>query len=268
MNSIEFKNKLHSGELVVGTNILSPSPLWPKFIMNCGLDFVFIDTEHCSLDRNQTSWMCRTYSAMGLPSLVRIKSPDQYDATAALDDGANGIIYPYVEDCEQVMSLLGATKYRPLKGKYLIDVLNYNKKINEKLKKYIIEFNQNNILILNIESVPAIDNLDAILDINQIDAVQIGPHDLTSSMGIPEDYENKQYLKNIELIFNKARKKNIGAGIHSIYGNLKYQKKLIDLGANMIIYKADALIFSEELKNTLTKLKDFDIDYNDNTTII
>ena len=122
MNSIEFKNKLHKGELVIGTNILSPSPLWPKFIMNCGLDFVFIDTEHCSLDRNQTSWMCRTYSAMGLPPLVRIKSPDQYDATAALDDGANGIIYPYVEDCEQVMSLLGATKYRPLKGKYLMDV--------------------------------------------------------------------------------------------------------------------------------------------------
>ena len=250
MNSIEFKNKLHKGELVVGTNILSPSPLWPKFIMNCGLDFVFIDTEHCSLDRNQTSWMCRTYSAMGLPPLVRIKSPNQYDATAALDDGANGIIYPYVEDCEQVMSLLGATKYRPLKGKYLMDVLNYN------------------ILILNIESVPAIDNLDAILDINQIDAIQIGPHDLTSSMGIPEDYENKQYLKSIELIFNKARKKNIGAGIHSICGNLKYQKKLIDLGANMIIYKADALILSEELKNILTKLKKFEIDYNDNTTII
>ena len=66
----------------------------------------------------------------------------------------------------------------------------------------------------------------------------------------------------------RQEKKNIGAGIHSIYGNFKYQKKLIDLGANMIIYKADALILSEELKNVLTKLKNFEIDYNDNTTII
>ena len=268
MNSIEFKNKLHLGEIVIGTNILSPSPLWPKFLLNCGLDFVFIDTEHCSLDRNQISWMCRTYSAMGLPPIVRIKSPNQYDATAALDDGANGIIYPYVEDCEQVITLLGATKYRPLKGRYLKDVLNNNKKIDEKLKKYINNFNKNNILILNIESIPAINNLDEILDIHQIDAIQIGPHDLTSSMGIPEDYENKRYLKKIEFVFNEARKRNIGAGIHSVYGDLNYQNKLIDLGANMLIYKADALIVREELKNILHKIKNIDLINDENSTTI
>ena len=72
MTPIELKEALHSGQKVFGTLIVSPSPAWPKVVGDCGLDFVFIDTEHTALDRESVSWMCRTYAAMGLPPLVRI----------------------------------------------------------------------------------------------------------------------------------------------------------------------------------------------------
>ena len=116
MNTIELKNNLKNGELVLGTLIVSPSPFWPEVLKDSSLDFVFIDTEHIALDRSQLSWMCRTYSAMGYPPLVRMKSPDQFIATQFLDDGAAGIISPYTETIEQVKSLVGASKKRPIKG--------------------------------------------------------------------------------------------------------------------------------------------------------
>ena len=75
MTSVELKKSLHNGGPVFGTLIVSPSPFWPKVLGDCGLDFVFIDTEHIALDRSQVSWMCRTYAPMGLPPLARTLSP-------------------------------------------------------------------------------------------------------------------------------------------------------------------------------------------------
>ena len=254
MKNIELREKLKKGDLVIGTLIVSPSPFWPKLLVNCPLDFIFIDTEHIALNRSDLSWMCRTYSAMGYPPLVRMKSPDPFIATQFLDDGAGGVISPYTETVDQVKELVGATKKRPIKGRKLNDLM-VNHDLEGKLDTYISQFNEQNLLILNIESTPAIENLDNILEIQGIDAIQIGPHDLTSSLGIPEEYENSLYLNSIEKIFKKARAKSIGAGIHS-WGDTKYQKRLIDMGANMIIHKADAIIFQEGLQKEISEIKD------------
>lgn len=81
MTPAELRKRLHSSETSFGTLIVSPSPRWPEVVKTCGLDFVFIDTEHIALDRAPLSWMCQTYAALGLPPLVRIPSPDPYAAT-------------------------------------------------------------------------------------------------------------------------------------------------------------------------------------------
>ena len=62
MRTKELKGKLHNGQIVFGTLVVSPSPFWPKLLSKCDLDFVFIDLEHIALDRSQVSWMCRSYS--------------------------------------------------------------------------------------------------------------------------------------------------------------------------------------------------------------
>ena len=99
-------------------------------------------------------------------------SPDPYIATQYLDDGASGVIAPYVEKIEQVKELIGATKKRPIKGKKLEELIK-NNNTEQKLDEYIYEFNKQNLLILNIESTPAIDNLDSILENPGIDAVPV-----------------------------------------------------------------------------------------------
>ena len=119
MTSQEFRTALRGDQRIYGTLLVSPSPFWPKVIGDCGLDFVFIDTEHIAIGRETLSWMCRTYAALGLPPLVRITDPDPYKVTVAYDDGAAGVVAPYIETPEQVRALVGASKFRPLKGEKL-----------------------------------------------------------------------------------------------------------------------------------------------------
>lgn len=110
---------LRQQDTVYGTCITSTSPKWVPAIAACGLDFVFIDTEHIPIDRATLSWMCNSYKLAGLPPLVRIPEPDPYQATMVIDGGACGVVAPYMETVEQVKALRGAVKLRPYKGQRL-----------------------------------------------------------------------------------------------------------------------------------------------------
>lgn len=232
--------------------LVSISPFWPKVIGDCGLDFVFIDTEHIAIGRETLSWMCRCYAVLGLPPLVRITDPDPHKATVALGDGAAAVVAPYVELPEQVQALRGATKLRPLKGKRMEEVLNGFMPDGE-LGDYMASRNAGHGLIINVESVPAIERLDALLDIDGLDAVLVGPHDLSCSLGIPEQYTDKRFLSAVEVIFQKARSRGIGAGIH-MWGSIEEHVRLLNMGANFFIHKADIILFQTHLTTELSQL--------------
>lgn len=245
MTAAELALTLKQSRAVFGTLIVSPSPRWPEVVRGCGLDFVFIDTEHIALDRAELSWMCQIYAALGLPPLVRIPSPDPYAATMVLDGGAAGVIAPYVETVEQVQQLRGAVKLRPIKGQRLQQML-AGAASEPELDEYMLAGAKNRLLIINIESVPAIEALDQILAVPDLDAVLIGPHDLSCSLGIPEQWDHPKFLASCETIFRKARAAGIGAGIH-FWGDVNQQARFLKLGANMLIHSADISLFQKHL---------------------
>ena len=113
----DFRDALHSGQTVYGTLVTSSSPRVFDTIVTLTPDFVFFCTEHIFYNQDTLGWMCRAYKTAGINPVVRILKPDPYLATQALDSGAGTVLAPYVEDIEQVIELVGAVKYRPLKGK-------------------------------------------------------------------------------------------------------------------------------------------------------
>jgi 2-keto-3-deoxy-L-rhamnonate aldolase RhmA len=253
MTPADLSKDLRDGKTVFGTLIVSPSPRWPEVVRGCGLDFVFIDTEHIALDRAQLSWMCQTYAALGLPPLVRIPSPDPYAATMALDGGAAGVIAPYIESAEQVQAMRGAVKLRPIKGSRLQNLLD-GEDPGENLGPYLTSGAENRLLIINIESVPALEALDSILGVPGLDAVLIGPHDLTCSLGVPENYDHPDFLQACQTIFRKARAAGIGAGIH-FWGEVEQQTRFLKMGANLLIHSADISLFQKHLKQELDAIR-------------
>lgn len=253
MNGNQLVETLHNGGPCFGTLIVSPSPVWPKALVGANLDFVFIDTEHIPLGRETVSAMCQWYRAAGLAPIVRLPEPCSQLATMVLDGGAEGIIAPYVENAAQVRDLAGAVKWRPLKGERLAQALD-GAPLEEDLQAYIRERNAGNVLIVNVESTPAIQNLDEILSVPGLDAVLVGPHDLSCSLGVPEQYDHPRFSEAILQIITQARARNIGAGIH-YWEDPAREIEWLKAGLNLLIHSADITLFAKHLKAELTAIR-------------
>jgi 2-keto-3-deoxy-L-rhamnonate aldolase RhmA len=254
MDAKEFIDSLKKGKRLYGTAVLSPSPLWPSAVKRAGADFVFIDTEHTPFDRTLLAQMCLAYKVYGLPPLVRIASPDPQEARKVLDGGASGILAPYIESPEQVRELVGATKLRPLKGERLREALRKQDSLEPELKDYLREYNKDNFLMINIESVPAVERLGPILAEPGLDGIIIGPHDLSISLGLPEQYHNPRFERVVGEIISKAREKGLGVGIH-FSQEAELQIKWAKAGANIIMHSSDMALFQQRLKDDFTAIR-------------
>jgi 4-hydroxy-2-oxoheptanedioate aldolase len=254
MKGREIRERLHGGQFVYSSALIAPSSRWPGAVKASGIDFVFIDTEHIPLTRETVSWMCTAYAGVGIPPVVRIPCPDAFEASKVLDGGAHGIIAPYVESADQVRELVGVCRYRPLKGARLQAALENPGSLEPELRKYLDERNADTLLILNIESTPAIENLDRILSVPGVDSVLIGPHDLSCSLGIPEQYTHPKFDEAVRTIFRIARKHNVGAGIH-FWTGLDQEVAWAKAGGNLVMHSSDLALFSQQLKKELTELR-------------
>jgi len=254
MTGYELIQYIRNGNRIYGTAILSSSPLWPSAVKSTGIDFVFLDTEHVPLGRETLAQMCQVYKGIGLPPLVRIPAPDPYQACMALDGGAVGILAPYIESVEQVKGLVGATKLRPVKGKKLKSLLADSKQMNKVLGSYIKNRNQNNILLINVESVPAVEALDQLLTVPGLDGVIIGPHDLSCSLDLPEDYQNPEFKKTVRTIIEKTRSHDLPVGIH-LSEAPEWQVEWAEAGANIILHSSDISLFGTALKKDIVHIR-------------
>lgn len=256
MNGKEFRQRLHQGERVYGTFISVSTPAWASVTKGTGIDFAFIGAEHVPHDRVELAWMCRTFDALGIVPVVRIPSPDPYQACMAYDGGALGVIAPYIETPEQVRALAGAAHFRPLKGARLKGILNGTEEAEPVLAAYLENRSADRTLIINVESVPALEALDEILDVPGLDAVLIGPHDLTTSLGIPEEYKHPRFVEAVETIIGKARAKGLGAGIHATYPHaLEHEVRWMKMGMNLIVHWSDMTAFRHAMRQDIDALK-------------
>ena len=151
----------------------------------------------------------------------------------SIDAGAEGILAPYVETVEQVRELIGAVRYRPIKGKFLCDILDGKREPKPKLKEFWERFNKNTYLVIGIESVEAINNLETLTSPEEVDGVFLGPHDITCSLEMPEEYDNPKFIETIEDVVKRCRKLEKGIGLHCDFGSNVF-KDLLATEMNII----------------------------------
>lgn len=252
--STHVKQKLSKGENVYGTCIVSTSPIWSRAVRDLDLDFVFIDTEHLPIDRTELTYLCQIYVAYGIVPIVRIPSPDPYLACMVCDAGAQGVLAPYIEEVSQVQQLVGATKYRPLKGKKLQQVIQKEEPLSPDLDHYLKKYNQDCLCLINIESTVGLENLNQLLEVPGLDGVVIGPHDLSINMELPEQYEHPDFKSAVELVINRVRKHKKAVGIHFPTGPER-QIEWAEKGANIILHSSDFFLFRDKLTEDLQTIK-------------
>ena len=249
-----IRERLHNGRRVYGTHVCSlTNPLAARMQAGIEYDYIFICNEHMPIDRTETAMMCQFYAAHGISPIVRVPRPQAQWATMALDAGAQGIVAPYVETVEEVTEMVGAVKYRPIKGRMLREILSGERIPADKTVEFLNRFNRDNYLIVGVESVAAYENLDVLLAVKGVDGIFVGPHDMTVSMEVPEEYENPRFRKVVSDICRRCRAAGVGFGIH--YGQTtapdEWFTELMEEGMNWILYGSDIGLIRSEMQARL-----------------
>jgi 2-keto-3-deoxy-L-rhamnonate aldolase RhmA len=257
MNGRELKQTLKNGGHVFGIAVEGyGQPRWPRYFANLNLiDFVFLDSEHTPLNRETIAWAVQTYSAFGIVPLLRIPEISASQASMGVDAGAQGIIVPYVETVEQVKEMVGAIKYRPLKGQALETALNTGVFPSDETRDYLPNYNPDAVLVVMIESPAGVDTLDAMLNFGGVDVVLVGPHDLSISLGIPEQYHHPKFLAAIDHIVATCQAHNVGVGMHIISGTQAEALDWVNRGFNFVSLRGDTLFVARGVQEELANIR-------------
>ncbi len=255
MDAVQLKETLNGGGHVFGCMISAMSGIrFQGALAGSTLDFAIIDTEHGSRDRAENQLLCNVLRQAGITPIIRVPIPKSEWVAMALDAGAAGVLVPYCETVEEVQAVVATAKWHPLKGEYLIRAVTDGVLPSDKAKEYLEARHRESIVIIGIESVPGQQNLDAILDVGDIDGIFIGPNDMSTSLGIPDDYTNEKYTDVLKDIIGKADARGVPVMIHQ--QTIETSATAINLGARFIMHSSDARLMQSAMQDQMNQLRE------------
>ena len=235
MNGEELKARTRAGGIVYGTMLsVARNPRWAATIAGLGLDYVIIDSEHAPRDRGEIADLLAGLRGVDVVPIVRIPIPDSHYVTMALDAGAQGVLAPYCETPDEVREVVGATKWRPLKGELVRRAVEQGEFPSDASREYLANRNRDNVCIIGIESVPAMEALDDIVAIEGVDAIFVGPNDLSISLGVPDQYDHPDYEAALRTIIATCRARKLPVLIH--HQTAELTQKWLREGARFVLH--------------------------------
>lgn len=255
MDGYGLRQKARGDEIIYGTMWAYPNPEQIAQVSSRDLDFVVIDTEHTPNDRAMIRALSVRLLAAGIAPLVRVPSPDPNLIRQALDAGAHGVVVPYCEDPDVIRRCLAAARYRPLKESLLEEAIRNGGPADPATRAYLEQYNRHSFFVAMIESAPAVANLEAILDVEGIDACFIGPHDLTVSLNLPEQYEHPDVQGAIATIIRTCEARGIPAGTQ--WWSPELVRRELALGSRFVLYSNDLNILRLGYAEALATIRQY-----------
>ncbi len=176
-----LKQKLQGGELVLGTSLPAFTPQVAGMICNAGIDFVWICTEHSPYSFERLDVIPSLIRQRGVAPMIRVANNDAGLIKKAYDVGAVAVMVPQVDTPAEVAAAVEHAHYPP-EGKRGITP-NWPWVAGVDWTHVIRTANEETVLILQLESREAYDNLDAIVEVGGFDVLLVGPMDLSASVG-------------------------------------------------------------------------------------
>jgi len=250
-----LKSKLQRGETVYGTIIQhAVTPSTVDFLPEGLLDFVIVTAEHNALDIADFLPLRYALAGRGIACLARTHSRTSPDDVAKVCDSFDGVVVPYVEDVEACKRLAAAANYRPLKGDALERVVAEGKWPSEETRRYVLEKKcVDTLFIPMIESVRGVDNLEAICDIPGVHGLFVGPNDLTTSMGIPDEYDHPDLIAALQKIIDAGERRHIPAGCW--FGKSSQALRTIRQGAKLVVFSNDGALLQAAVDAAFRELR-------------
>lgn len=235
------KKKLKAKQPVYGVISTSDDPQLAELFGLAGFDFYMLDAEHGLLDPAQVVNVIRACESVNMTPLVRIGPKDPKLVLQYMDAGMMGVMMPGLESIEDVKMLVDAIKYAPVgkRGMGLTRASGFVA-VGPKAVEYINFTNEQTMVIPQFEDAALIDRFEAMITQPEVDAVVIGPRDLSLNMGFAEGPNQPDVQAMIDRVVGICKKVNVAAGITA--GTRTDALKQVERGATMIVGIAQTLI--------------------------
>ena len=254
MNPTKLRRTLKQGGHVFGCMLSQmASSRFGPVLEGSTLDYAIIDSEHGSRDRTEIQTLTSMLRQADVTPIVRVPVPKAEWVAMALDAGTAGVLVPYCERVEDVQAVVATCKWHPLKGEYLVRAVRDNVFPSPQTRRYLKARRKESFVIIGIESEPAYDNLDAILDVGDIDGVFIGPNDMSTSLGVPDDYKSPRYLSVVKDIIERCAARNIPVMVHQ--QTIETSVKAIKLGARFVLHSTDGRMLQRIMQDEMNALR-------------
>ncbi len=207
------KRALAEGKVQLGTSYWQMrSPEVARLLAKAGFHWAFVDTEHGGYDIETVQDICAAANAAGLCPIVRVADMQYHLVARALDCGGQGVIFPRVESPELLEKAVSWTKFPPagVRGYGLSHPqLDYEA---AGFNQVIEHMNANIMVVLQIETKRAVEARDELLSVPGIDAVMMGPADLSISLGVPGDFQNPKMVAAMEAVRDSCIQHGVAPG--------------------------------------------------------
>ncbi|MBM4307890.1 MAG: aldolase [Deltaproteobacteria bacterium] len=249
-----LRKRVLSGECVYGTMIRQVrDPGAPVVFASVGYDFVLIDMEHGNYNMETIAYMIRGAKSAGIAPIIRVPHLETFFISRVLDAGAEGIMVPMTSTKEQAEAIARYSKYTPIGQRGFGTQTGQTDYKPLKALEFMKEANEHTLIIAQIETKEAIQNVEAILSVEGIDVGLIGPNDLSISLGIPDQMESEVLAQAIEKVVETAKKKGKATGIH--IGNTELVRKWRAKGMTVLACSTDIGFMYSGSKATLDEMK-------------
>lgn len=213
-----MKNKLQAGSNVFSFNIVSSRyTAVPGIAKECGFDWLFIDTEHNTMDLDTVSAICIAALPIGITPVVRVAGPESFHATRVLDGGAQGIIVPHVNSAEEARRVVDNCKFPDIGQRSVTAPAPQLGFEAMPAAEAIPALNATTFIIVMVETPQSLENLDEIAAVPGIDCILIGTNDLAATMGIPGQIGHERIVDAYAKVIAACEKAGIYPGMGGVY---------------------------------------------------
>lgn len=206
-----------------------------------GLDWLLLDMEHSATSLESVLTQLQVTAAYPITPVVRVPWNDPVTIKRVLDLGAQNLIVPMISTADEARAAVAATRYPPQGVRGVGSALARSARWN-RVDGYLAEAGEHVSITVQIETTAGVENASAIAAIEGVDAVFVGPSDLSASMGLLGQQSNPDVVAAVHRVFAAARDAGTPVGVNAF--DPAVAEAYLDAGADFVAVGADVALLA------------------------
>ena len=250
--------QLRAGKLAIGLGLRQARTVdIAQIAKTCGFDFLFIDCEHSSLELDTAAQIAAASLAVGVTPLVRVAGLEHWHASRILDNGAQGVVVPHVDDAARAARVASACRFPPVGKRSMGGGLQQLGFATMPVGDAARIVNSETLVVVMIESPQGVANCEEIAAVPGIDALLIGTNDLCFEMGIPGQFNDPRVAEAYKRVIAACRKHGKFPGMGGMY-TPELLERHIAMGVQLVLSGSDFSLLMQAGRERASLVRSFE----------